>query len=974
MSEILESGASKNQPAFSADLWRKIIDATSDYETHLQSGLDSTPETFASKYSDIPAEIITPELHRLLDEIYSLDSSSHESAEPRFLELDLLRTGGMGEIYRGLDQHCNRLVAIKKIRKEYQNDEHVRSRFRAEAELTASLEHPGIIPVYGQGIDSNGRDYYAMRLIAGKGSGTFSESIHEFHERTFTNSIEQSWQLRDLLRRLVDILDTIAYAHSQNIAHRDLKPSNILIGPYGETLIADWGLARKINPSNTTDESLNYRIGSESNHEDSLPTPGIGTPGYAAPESALGTTGDKLRSGDIYFLGAILCCILRNQPPGRKDKYPGNSQNPIVLANIPGILSLEAIAQKATAIDWADRYETVDRFRSDVLNWIAGEPVTARPESWWEKSIRWPSRHRTMATGLATGLAITILGGASFLIYQTQQKQLVVEQASRLQLALDDSSRLLKETQKANEIAESRRVEAVNNRQLAERRESLAFEGLLNFQDLLVTNQQIFQSPELGKLNGTLSSQSKKVFEAILQDLKQESSPSPSLISRLAHVTRRVAAMDLSLNKQSQSNEHIDQACNWMQQSLEKSGEQGHLSGATEEMLHLKIGELRLLQGSLAMGQGKFQEARPRFDEAIREIQPLIENGKLPPDDLKSASLSLAEAWSGASMHEVYHGQLREAISLQKKALEQLGESRPTSAEEAQIRMQIHGNMSILLERSGQPVQALEQLKLAASALDEAFGMIDQNPAGFAEQQATVLPTNELMGLRSQLAHEQVRIMVSQQDMESAIGLLDDLLKKEYHSIGQNLKNASTLNFYARTSTSLQLLLVGAGKHSRATQVAQEWIELSKSVIALPTARESQWLFAIDSNHTAGHFYQQIDRNTDALERYSEAIANCQDAFKRDVRTSAIISHEIELQMHLFEILMQNKTLPEVANHFEQAVELTQELMKLTDTPEKKSQTARDQLKLGLDKMRTAGYPQEADDWTAVIQSKGLLQ
>jgi hypothetical protein len=94
--------------------------------------------------------------------------------------------------------------------------------------------------------------------------------------------------------------------------------------------------------------------------------------------------------------------------------------------------------------------------------------------------------------------------------------------------------------------------------------------------------------------------------------------------------------------------------------------------------MHLKIGQLRLLQGSLAMGQGKFQEARPRFDEAIREIQPLIENRKLPPDDLKSASLSLAEAWSGASMHEVYHGQLSEAKRLQQKALDQIGASRPT--------------------------------------------------------------------------------------------------------------------------------------------------------------------------------------------------------------------------------------------------------------------------------------------------------
>ncbi|MFM7515947.1 MAG: protein kinase domain-containing protein [Pirellula sp.] len=107
-----------------------------------------------------------------------------KSSEPRFVELELLRTGGMGEIYRGMDRDCNRPVAIKKIRKEYQNDQEIRSRFRAEAELTASLEHPGIIPVYGQGIDAQGRDYYAMRLIIGKGSGHSQESSSEAKRRS----------------------------------------------------------------------------------------------------------------------------------------------------------------------------------------------------------------------------------------------------------------------------------------------------------------------------------------------------------------------------------------------------------------------------------------------------------------------------------------------------------------------------------------------------------------------------------------------------------------------------------------------------------------------------------------------------------------------------------------------------------------------------------------------------------------------
>ncbi|MFM7515948.1 MAG: hypothetical protein ACKO3V_03310 [Pirellula sp.] len=75
------------------------------------------------------------------------------------------------------------------------------------------------------------------------------------------------------------------------------------------------------------------------------------------------------------------------------------------MKSIPGILSLEAISRKATAIYWGDRYKSVDDFRSDLLDWLAGEPVSARHENLWEKAIRWPSRHRTTATGLATGLA-----------------------------------------------------------------------------------------------------------------------------------------------------------------------------------------------------------------------------------------------------------------------------------------------------------------------------------------------------------------------------------------------------------------------------------------------------------------------------------------------------------------------------------------------------------------------------------------
>jgi hypothetical protein len=109
--------------------------------------------------------------------------------------------------------------------------------------------------------------------------------------------------------------------------------------------------------------------------------------------------------------------------------------------------------------------------------------------------------------------------------------------------------------------------------------------------------------------------------------------------------------------------------------------------------------------------------------------------------------------------------------------------------------------------------------------------------------------------------------MAAQQDAPSAIEVLSELLEKESNSISQNLRNANPLDFYRQTSTSLQFLLVGSGDQQRAIEVTQKWIDLANAVIALPTARAPQWFFAIDANHTAGHLYQQIGRNTDSLNR-----------------------------------------------------------------------------------------------------------
>ena len=141
------------------------------------------------------------------------------------------------------DEELRREVALKLIQEQYAGDTDSRDRFLFEAEITGRLEHPGVIPVYGLGVDGNGRPYYAMRFIRGE---SLKESIARFHraDGPAREPGERSLALRELLGRFIDVCNTIAYAHGRGVLHRDLKPANVMLGDYGETLVVDWGLAK----------------------------------------------------------------------------------------------------------------------------------------------------------------------------------------------------------------------------------------------------------------------------------------------------------------------------------------------------------------------------------------------------------------------------------------------------------------------------------------------------------------------------------------------------------------------------------------------------------------------------------------------------------------------------------------------------------------------------------------------------------
>jgi serine/threonine protein kinase len=168
------------------------------------------------------------------------DPASSVPASPpgdRFTVVRLHARGGLGQVHLARDEKLKRPVALKEIRPDRRDNALLRQRFMMEAEITGQLEHPGIVPIYDLDQGAGGEVRYAMRFVQGR---TLRAAILDYHRQPAPLAF------RELLQRFVSVCQTIAYAHSQGVIHRDLKPDNVLLGDYGETLVVDWGMARRL--------------------------------------------------------------------------------------------------------------------------------------------------------------------------------------------------------------------------------------------------------------------------------------------------------------------------------------------------------------------------------------------------------------------------------------------------------------------------------------------------------------------------------------------------------------------------------------------------------------------------------------------------------------------------------------------------------------------------------------------------------
>ena len=283
--------------------------------------------------------------------------------------------GGMSLLMEAVDTNLMRKVAMKVLREEKNKDEYELGRMVVEAQITAQLDHPNIVPVYELGVDKKKHLFFTMKKVR-------ERPLHEIINKKELSS-RTDRDIFNLIQIMLKVCDAVSYAHSKGVLHRDLKPDNIMVGNFGQVYIMDWGIAQIKKDAGQACSDMEIpelkkrkRYGIREEKKGNL----LGTPCYMSPEQACGELDAIDERCDVFSLGAILYEILTGEFP-----IPGKSlqemtinakkcefQPPDERVDFPLPVGLVRITMKAMSKDPADRYQTVEELKNDLESYLEG--------------------------------------------------------------------------------------------------------------------------------------------------------------------------------------------------------------------------------------------------------------------------------------------------------------------------------------------------------------------------------------------------------------------------------------------------------------------------------------------------------------------------------------------------------------------------------------------------------------------------
>lgn len=406
--------------------------------------------------------------------VFRPQSEELEEGEGRIGRYQLageIARGGVGVVLRGRDADLGRDVAIKMLRGRHAASPSMVQRFMEEAQITGQLQHPGILPVYELGLRSGDRPFFAMKLVKG---------------RTLAALLRERRNPNDDRRRFLSVFEhicqTMAYAHTRGVVHRDLKPSNIMVGPFGEVQVVDWGLAKVLNRGSESTgsstspasepESIVETLRSADDGSQSIAGSVMGTPTYMAPEQARGETDRIDERSDVFALGAILYEMLTGSA-----LYEGANNEVLKQAAACDLATalreldacdadteLKAIANRCLSADPNDRPHSASIVAKDIASYLAGleEKVHAAEIAAAEAEIRAKAarRSRRLTLALATSVLFAMLlisGGVMWRDGMIQQR--IDEGTQHVSAALEGAAKALGEA-RASSVSDGAKWDA----------------------------------------------------------------------------------------------------------------------------------------------------------------------------------------------------------------------------------------------------------------------------------------------------------------------------------------------------------------------------------------------------------------------------------------------------------------------------------------------------------------------------------
>ncbi|MGH7327681.1 MAG: serine/threonine-protein kinase, partial [Polyangiaceae bacterium] len=291
-----------------------------------------------------------------------------------------LGEGGVGEVIKARDNDIDRDVAIKRLRGEMKGSHATVLRFAEEVRTVGKLEHPNIVPIHDVGVHPNGEYFFVMKYVDG-------ETLESIIDKLAAGNAEYhaKYDFERRVELMMGVLEAIAYAHSKKLIHRDIKPANVMVGPYGEVVVMDWGLAREISgpepvqakadaPEASGPRKLfQTRVGAV-----------LGTPAYMSPEQARGQELDE--RSDVYSLSMLFYELLTLQHPlasqtslermleaVKNEVTPHAIFQPTVAAQGKVPAELSWFLERGLRKDKSERFQSVDDMVERLRNRAAGD-------------------------------------------------------------------------------------------------------------------------------------------------------------------------------------------------------------------------------------------------------------------------------------------------------------------------------------------------------------------------------------------------------------------------------------------------------------------------------------------------------------------------------------------------------------------------------------------------------------------------